>query len=161
MNLIIDTGLFEIAGLPLHPLLVHAAVVLTPLTAIALAIAALWPAARSRMGLALPAAALVVAVLVPMTILAGEELAGIVGETAAVEHHEDLGEMLQPWAIALLPASALVWWLGRPDETAERRTPRWLTIAATLIALVIAGVTLVLVVLTGDAGARAVWGGTV
>lgn len=151
---------FELAGLPLHPLLVHATVVLTPLTALALAIAALWPAARRRMGLALPIAALIVAVLVPVTILAGESLADLVGRTPAVTRHESLGIMLLPWAIALLPASVLVWWMGRPSPAASHR-PRWAAVTVATIAVVVAGVTLVLVVLTGDAGARAVWEGTV
>lgn len=154
------TDLFEIAGLPLHPLLVHAVVVLTPLTAFALIVAALWPAARRRIGLALPIAALVVAVLAPITALAGESLADAVGRTPEVAHHETLGLMLLPWAIALLPASVLVWWAGRPATKPALR-PRWARVVITAVALVVAAVTLVLVVLTGDAGARAVWGGVV
>ncbi|UNK69864.1 DUF2231 domain-containing protein [Microbacterium sp. H1-D42] len=151
---------FELAGLPLHPLLVHATVVLTPLTALALAVAALWPAARRRMGLALPIAALIVAVLVPVTILAGESLADLVGRTPAVSRHESLGIMLLPWAVALLPASVVVWWMGRPSPAASRR-PRWVSVTVAAIAVAVAVVTLVLVVLTGDAGARTVWEGTV
>jgi uncharacterized membrane protein len=156
----IPAGLFDIAGLPLHPLLVHATVVLTPLTAIALAVAALWPAARRRLGLALPIAALVVAVLAPITVLAGESLADTVGRVPAIARHEALGLMLLPWAIALLPASVLVWWVGRPTAKTTRR-PRWVPVVITVVAVVVAVVTLVLVVLTGDAGARAVWSGVV
>ncbi|MGF2948623.1 DUF2231 domain-containing protein [Microbacterium alcoholitolerans] len=155
---------FEWAGLSLHPLLVHATVVLTPLTALALAVAALWPAASRRMGLALPIAALVVAVLVPLTILAGQSLADVVGRTPSVTRHESLAIMLLPWAIALLPASVLVWWMGRAPQSAssaDSRRPRWVTVVVATIALIVAAVTLVLVVLTGDAGARAVWEGTV
>ncbi|MDQ0613488.1 putative membrane protein [Microbacterium sp. W4I4] len=150
------SGLLEIAGLPLHPLLVHATVVLTPLTAIALAVAALWPSARRRLGLALPIAALVVAVLAPLTVIAGESLADTVGRVPDIARHEALGLMLLPWAIALLPASVLVWWVGRPTESPR---PRWAKIVIAAVAVVVAVVTLVLVVLVGDAGARAVWGG--
>ncbi|MFC7789906.1 DUF2231 domain-containing protein [Microbacterium sp. MAHUQ-60] len=167
MNLIPAAGpsafsaLFEFTGLPLHPLLVHAAVVLTPLTAIALALAALWPAARRRLGVALPIAALVVAVLAPVTVLAGESLADALGRTPAIAHHESLGRMLLPWAIAMLPASVLVWWSGRGSTASSSRRPRWATVVIAGAAVVVAVVTLVLVVLTGDAGARAVWGGVV
>lgn len=154
------TDLLEIAGLPLHPLLVHATVVLTPLTAIVLAVAALWPAARRRLGLALPIAALIVAVLAPITVLAGESLADVIGRTPAILRHQTLGLMLLPWAIALLPASVLVWWSGRSTTKPSLR-PRWARITVTAVALVVAAVTLVLVVLTGDAGARAVWDGVV
>lgn len=150
------SGLLEIAGLPLHPLLVHATVVLTPLTAIALAVAALWPAARRRLGLALPIAALVVAVLAPITVFAGESLADTIGRTPMILRHQALGLMLLPWAIALLPASVLVWWAGRPTESPR---PRWTKIVIATVAVVVAAVTVVLVVLAGDAGARAVWSG--
>ncbi|HTN55727.1 MAG TPA: DUF2231 domain-containing protein [Microbacterium sp.] len=164
MNLISAAGpsafaeLFEFTGLPVHPLLVHAAVVLTPLTAIALALAALWPAARRRLGVGLPIAALVVAVLVPITVLAGESLADTIGRTPTVMRHESLGLMLLPWAIAMLPASVLVWWIGRQTAKPARRPP-WVRVAIAVVSVVIAVVTLVLVALTGDAGARAVWGG--
>lgn len=151
---------FELAGLPMHPLLVHATVVLTPLTALVLAVAALWPAARRRIGLALPIAALIVAVAAPITVLSGESLADIVGRAPAVTRHETLGLMLLPWAIAMLPAAVLVWWIGRPLPD-ERRRPTWITVVVATVAVVVAVVTLVLVVLTGDAGARAVWERTV
>ncbi len=150
---------FEWAGLPLHPLLVHATVVLTPLTALALAVAALWPAASRRMGLSLPIAALVVAVLVPLTILAGQSLADVVGRTTAVSRHESLGLMLLPWAVALLPASVLVWWMGRPLPD-DRRRARSVRVVVAVVAVAVAGATIAFAVLTGDAGARAVWGGT-
>ncbi len=40
----------ELFGLPAHPLLVHAAVVLVPLAAIGVVLIAFWPAARARLG---------------------------------------------------------------------------------------------------------------
>ena len=77
-------GMFEIAGLPLHPLLVHAVVVLTPLTALALVLGSVWPAARRRLGIVTPLAALLLIVLVPITVAAGEALAAVVGPIPAV-----------------------------------------------------------------------------
>jgi len=58
-------GSFQIAGLPLHPLLVHLVVVLLPLAALATLLHAIWPAARRRLGVVTPLSAGAVLVLVP------------------------------------------------------------------------------------------------
>ncbi|MEV7631414.1 hypothetical protein AB0N64_03285 [Microbacterium sp. NPDC089318] len=160
MDIFADADAFRIAGLPLHPLLVHAVVVLTPLTALAVALAALWPAARRRLGYAPPIAALVVAGLVPLTVAAGEELADAVGRTPAISRHEALGEMLIPWTIALLIAAIAV-------TTRDRMLPRLrradirrvIAVVVPAVAVVAAVGTIIVTVLTGDAGARAVWEG--
>lgn len=147
--------LFEIAGLPLHPLIVHAVVVLVPLTALALILGAFFPAARKRLGIVTPIAALVVLVLVPITMLAGEDLAQRVGPIPAVLHHADLGRMLWPWVLAMFVVAAGQWCWYRFGG-APRRTAR--AIIAGLAVVSGAGST-VMVVLIGEAGARAVWGG--
>ncbi|MDR2997694.1 MAG: hypothetical protein LBU78_06205 [Microbacterium sp.] len=155
-----DDG-FRIAGLPLHPLLVHATVVLTPLTALAVALAAVWSAARRRLGWAPPVAAAVVAGLVPITVLAGQNLASIVGYSPAILQHEALGLMLSPWTIALLiTAIAAAWWdRMRPRLRREHpTTARILGLLVPTAAVVAAAGTIVVTVLTGDAGARIVWG---
>jgi len=149
----------EIAGLPLHPLLVHLVVVLIPLTALALLLAVLWPAARRRLGVVTPLAALVLVVLVPLTQAAGESLAAEVGPVPAVVAHQELGERLLPWTVALLVAAAAQWvwfrWgaprVGRPARIAVH------VVLALGSAVVAVGIT-VLVVLIGESGARAVWG---
>ncbi|WP_193598373.1 DUF2231 domain-containing protein [Microbacterium sp. YJN-G] len=162
MDIFADTDAFRIAGLPLHPLLVHAAVVLTPLTAVAVALAALWPVARRRLGYAPPIAALLVAGLVPLTVLAGEALADTVGRTPSVVTHEALGLMLIPWTIALLVAAVAVQAADRMLPRLRRTKPaaaRAVGVAVAAAAVVAAGGTIVVTVLTGDAGARSVWGG--
>ncbi|REJ07703.1 hypothetical protein DY023_03475 [Microbacterium bovistercoris] len=143
----------------MHPLLVHATVVLTPLTALAVALAALWPAARRRMGWAPPIAAVIVAGLVPITVLAGRSLAETVGYTPPVLRHEALGLMLIPWTIALLVAAVLVQLQDRMLRRVAPATARILRIVITAAAVIAAVGTIVVTVLTGDAGARAVWGG--
>jgi hypothetical protein len=97
-------GISDIFGLPAHPLLVHGAVVLTPLAAFALAVCALWPAARQRFGWAAAGLAVATALMVPFVVGSGESLKDRVTETALVERHEELGEQLLPWvgALALL-----------------------------------------------------------
>jgi hypothetical protein len=62
----------EIHGLPAHVLLVHAVVVLIPLSALLVVLSAAWPAARRRIGVASPLLALVNLALVPVTTHAGE-----------------------------------------------------------------------------------------
>ncbi|MGX1793904.1 hypothetical protein ACWIDW_13280 [Microbacterium sp. NPDC055312] len=159
MDIFVDADAFRIAGLPLHPLLVHAVVVLTPLTALAVALAALWPAARRRLGYAPPIAALLVAGLVPLTVTAGGALAETVGRTPAISRHAALGEMLIPWTIALLIAAIAVSMLERVRPRLHRANVRRIVAVIVPAAAVVAAVgAIVVTVLTGDAGARAVWG---
>ncbi|MBW8762558.1 MAG: hypothetical protein JF592_08220 [Microbacterium sp.] len=146
--------LFEIAGLPLHPLIVHAVVVLVPLTALALALGALLPSVRRRLGMATPIAALLVLALVPVTMLAGEALAQQVGPVPAVIRHAELGRMLWPWTAAMFLVAAIQWCWFRFG--APRRAAR---IVIAVLAVVSGAGSTIMVVLVGEAGARAVWGG--
>jgi hypothetical protein len=153
----------QVAGLPLHPLIVHAVVVLTPLTVLALLVGAFWPAARRRLGVATALGALVVLVLVPITVAAGQSLAERIGPVPAVERHEELGEMLLPWAIALFVVAAAQWaWFRFGEIRMRRRSPRGalaVGIGLAVASLVVGVGTLLMIVLIGDSGARAVWGG--
>jgi hypothetical protein len=159
MDIFVDADAFRIADLPLHPLLVHAVVVLTPLTALAVALTALWPAARRRLGYAPPIAALLVAGLVPLTVAAGEALADTVGRIPAISRHEALGKMLIPWTVALLVAAVAVAATDRMLPRLRRAdVRRVIAVLVPAVAVVAAVGTIVVTVLTGDAGARAVWG---
>jgi hypothetical protein len=100
---------FEIAGLPLHPLLVHGVVVLLPLAAGAVVLHAAWPAARRRLGVVTPLLAGICLVLAPITVQAGEALAAQVGMTPKIAHHEQLANMLLPWATALFVVALGEW----------------------------------------------------
>ena len=155
----------EIGGLPLHPLLVHASVVLIPLTvALTVAFAVLpgwrwltrWPAA----GMALLAVG-----LAWLSVLSGRALVEARPELEQlVVVHEQRGEIL---AWATIPFAALVllacWWL--PGESAlvsgrgawTGRTGALDTVLVVLVPLAALAI-LILTVLTGDAGSRAVWG---
>ncbi len=73
-----------ILGLPAHALLVHAVVVLAPLTAALRILCALWPAARRRLVWLNLAFAVSVVVLTPLTTSAGEWLY----EPAAATHRD-------------------------------------------------------------------------
>lgn len=153
----------QVAGLPLHPLIVHAVVVLTPLTVLALLLGTFWPAARRRLGVVTPLGALVVLVLVPITVLAGQTLAEVIGPIPAVERHQELGEMFLPWAIALFVVAAAQWaWFRFGDARVREGSPtaaRAVVIGLAAASVVIGVGTVVLLVLIGDSGSRAVWGG--
>lgn len=151
-------------GLPLHPLLVHAVVVLLPLSALALLMAQFWPAGRRRLGALTPLAGLAMAALVPLTTTAGQQLAEAVGPLPAVEEHEQLGLQLIPWSIALAGAALAQWawfrWGAAALRDAERpRTVRVLTVLLAVAVVVVAAGNLGLVVLVGHSGASAVWSG--
>lgn len=154
---------YTFLGLPLHILLVHAVVVLTPLTALAVLLHALWPAAARRLGIVTPLAALVVLVLTPITVNAGEALEAVTGVTPAVQRHADLGDTLLGWVIPLFIVALIEWLWTRFGERmlAARLTPMTLVGIRILIgaaAVVVAVGTVIDIVLIGDAGARAVWG---
>ncbi|MCA1982243.1 DUF2231 domain-containing protein [Nocardioides nematodiphilus] len=145
-----------INGLPLHPLVVHAAVVFAPLAGL-LAIGYAVPRWRYHLRWPLLAVGVLAALFVWLAAATGDSLAHATsGEMAtnpalakAIHHHEDLAGKLQAstWVLAALALGA--WWT-------HHRPGWWRT--ALLVLLPASGVAaLVLVVLTGDAGARAVW----
>ena len=78
------------AGLPAHPLFVHAAVVLVPSAALVLLAYAFWPPARERLGAASPVLALVALVSAKIAEGAGEALE----RTARLEPGADLAALV-------------------------------------------------------------------
>ncbi|UOZ06956.1 hypothetical protein [Amycolatopsis sp. WQ 127309] len=153
-------------GLPAHVLLVHAIVVLLPLAAILLVVNALWPAARRK--LAGPAAGLsvLVAVLVPITINAGEWLQAHVAPTPLVRDHAELGKTAAFVAIPVAILSLLVWWRHREELRGARGARTFLAPAATWVTVVLAVLSIVAagaagydVYRIGDSGAQASWHG--
>ncbi|MFK5636091.1 MULTISPECIES: DUF2231 domain-containing protein [unclassified Ornithinimicrobium] len=164
-----------IAGLPIHPLVVHATVVAVPTAAFTVLLAALWPRFRRWAGwlpLALSAASIA---LVPLSTSSGESLEERVGDSALVERHAELGEGLLVWVVVLLLAAVALQVRDRlaarrPSNPAgtsaaageggpgRRRAGGLLATVVTLL-LVTAGVggTVVQTVLIGHSGAQASW----
>ena len=141
----------NIFGLPLHPLVVHAAVVLIPLASLGALIVVVSARARERFGWLTVAFAVAAAGAAITAKLSGEALAESLGGIAPlIATHRQWGE-LTPWpAVALaitLPAGLLI---------RSRSKPAW--VAAAVLSVLAAVAALVLVALTGEAGARAVWG---
>jgi hypothetical protein len=155
--------IFQFSGLPLHPLLVHAVVILLPLTVIAVLLSQFWPAARRRIGVVSPLAALLVLVLVPITVAAGQALSHAVGPAAGVKTHEGYAEMLLPWAIGLFVVAVGQWiWYrwGAPRLRESRRgTARAMGWVLGVLSVAIGVGSVTLLVLIGESGSRAVWAG--
>jgi hypothetical protein len=154
---------FEISGLPLHILIVHAVVVLVPAAALSVLLAAVWPAARRRLGLLPAALATVALALVPVTTAAGEWLEARLPSTPLIQQHTALGDTLLPWSIGVFVTAALLVLFDRYGRRLAERLPPWavraLPIALAVLAVVAAVGSVVAVVLIGESGARAVWSG--
>lgn len=143
-------------GLPMHPLVVHATVVLVPTAALAVLLAAVWPAFRRRAGLAPLVLSLVALVLVPLSTQSGEALERRVDHSAVLEKHAELADGLLPWVAVLVVAAAALYWHHR--RAAGRGTAlRALLVAGVVLGLVGAGGTTLQVVRIGHTGAQAAW----
>lgn len=152
-----------VLGLPVHPLVVHATVIVIPLAALAVALAALLPRFRRWAGLLPLALSVVALVLVPVTTLSGEALKSRIGGGELVETHESLGRGLLPWVVGLVVGALLLAWADRRRRRSAARGSggRGLVTLAVVVALVAAAGTTVQVARVGHSGATAAWSGVV
>ena len=147
-----------IAGLPLHPLVVHATEVIVPVAAIVVTVAALWPRFRRRTGYLPLALALASLVLVPLSAQSGEALQERVGESSLIETHSNLAEGLLPWVFSLVVVAAvLLWWNRNERKAATPRAPRWVALGLAVAAVLATTGTTVQAIRVGHSGATAVW----
>lgn len=163
---------YSFAGLPLHVLLVHAVIVLTPLVALALVLIAAWPAARRVLWLPALIAAALLLPLGLVTIEAGKWLEQRVPPAPLIQEHTAQGEDIVPWLVALLVAAAVIaaWAVieliearrssgaaaARPGRAVRVTVGVVLTLGAIAVA---AGLSWTLVQI-GESGSRAVWEGS-
>lgn len=153
----------EINGLPLHPLVVHAVVVFVPLGALSAILFALMPRWRwllrwPTLLLALGAVAVTrVAVISGNSLKSDRDLGGDL-----LDRHIMWGQRLEyaVWVfavIAVLACWVLPYVVPLKDRTDRVSPAASLTMAVTVALPVVAAVVLVFAVITGDAGAKAVW----
>lgn len=147
-----------INGIPLHPLVVHAIVVLLPLATLGTIAIALKPRWRLSYGPLVVAAAAVATVLMPVATSSGEELERRVGDPG---NHAALGDQLIFFAIPLVVLSLAIVLIERRRARGDGPLPSWagpkvLQVVATL-AVVAALASAVQVYRVGDSGARAAW----
>lgn len=146
------SGLEQLLGLPLHPLVVHAVVVLLPLTAIGAVLAAAWPSFSRRYGALLVVLVWIATVSSWVAGESGEQLAREVGAPAA---HVIAAEPLPPFAF-LFAVVMTAFWLFDRGVPGNRRRPWWLRLLAVALA-VVAVIAIALTVQAGHTGAAAVW----
>ncbi|MCK8610295.1 hypothetical protein [Agromyces sp. C10] len=174
---------YQVAGLPLHVLVVHAVVVGVPLLAATLVVLAAWPAARRVLWLPTLIGGLVLLGVTFLAVEAGKWLEERVPPAPLIEAHTAQGEDMIPWTIALVVVAALIAALAiverrqrragtdpgphvaatRSPATAERRrSPARVAIAVLLVVAAVgvgAGATWT-VIRIGESGSRAVWEGS-
>lgn len=149
--------LTTISGLPAHVLLVHALVVLAPLTALLEILCAVWPAARRRLVWLVLAFAVVTTALTPTTTEAGEWLYDRERRHSAILNtHADRGGWMIYFSIAILVVAVVVAFVHwRENRSAKPGMTTNVVVAILAIAVGVASI--VQVVRIGDAGARSVW----
>ncbi len=144
-----------INGLPIHPLVVHAVVVLLPVAILGTVAIALRPAWRLRYGHLVVACTAVATVLIPVATSSGEALERHVGDPGK---HAQLGDQLIWFALPLLVLDVLLVVLarrGRGGSAGIGGGPLAAVAALSVVAALAAGVQVYRV---GDSGARAAWG---
>lgn len=137
--------------LPLHPIVVHAVVVLLPLAALGTIAIALKPAWRRTYGPLVVATSAIATVMTFVAIQAGESFEERLG--IEVQRHEDLGRQLIWFALALLVLVVALVVLDRREVSAVG-----IKVLAGLCVLAALAAT-AQVVATADAGGRRVWCG--
>lgn len=144
-----------INGIPVHPLVVHAAVVMVPLTALGLCVMAVSPRFSKRYGWLVTAAAVVGAGASFVAKEAGEALAGLVG--APGFDHAELGDAMPIFAIGLLLATVVLWLIDRSTPADGPSSRRGLRMGVAVLAVLVALGNLVWIYRVGDSGAKSVW----
>jgi uncharacterized membrane protein len=147
-----------VVGIPLHPLVVHAVVVLVPLAALGTVLITLVPRWRGAYGWLVVAASALSFVLVPVATRAGRNLKeslGLGGPVAEkVNEHQQMGQRVI-WAVGAMLVLDLVVMMAHRSGRPSRQVS-----AIAALASVAALTALTLVVLTGHLGSQAVWNPT-
>lgn len=110
-----QSDLITVDGIPAHPLVVHAVLVLLPLAAVGGLVIALRAAWRRRFGYVVLALTVVAVAAVPLATTTGEELqtALALPDNQLIQKHANLGDELLPFALAFGIAVLLLVVTGR------------------------------------------------
>ena len=166
--------MLTVGGIPAHPLVIHAVVVLLPLAAVGTVLVVARPVWRQQLDIWVLILAAIGVVSVPVAVQTGEQLkTALGGGGELVEIHENRAETLLIPALIFLVLLAATVIAGRraratvrtggpgaahaivSDTATLQRVTLITGILAAVAGLVVAG----LVVWIGDAGATAAWSG--
>jgi len=164
----------EFLGIPMHPLLVHGAVVFVPLQAIAAIAYGLWPLARRHIGWLMLSLAVVGPVTAWLARLSGEAFESRLirngtsdaAVLARINEHQSLGD-LTSWFALGLGVLMIIMYLVRRRATADGSAADgsvgggspMLSWAVTGLTVLVSLGALYYVVRTGDTGAHSAWMG--
>jgi hypothetical protein len=148
------TELFGVvAGLPLHPLIIHVSVILIPLVAISALVMSYLPSFSRRYGKAIFSLALVAQGSLFLSRTTGQALTKIMEKDMG--RHADLGEVAP---FITLPMVALIYLRFRMDRSGTTFGSVFVR-RLTSIALIVASLaSIAIVFLVGHSGAVSVWG---
>jgi uncharacterized membrane protein len=158
-----ETSVFDqVNGLPVHALVLHAAVIFIPLLALGAVVYAIVPPWRSRTWWAALLLALVAPVCAFVTRESGVALYNrVISRTSPagrriIDNHMNFGTLTMWFTIALgvVTLVLVLATLRRPGN----RLPRAADLGLALITVVLAAISGYYVFRTGDSGATAVWG---
>lgn len=147
----------EIAGLPLHPLAVHAAIVFVPLLALVAGAYALVPKLRGRLTWAAVTLAVIAPASAVVTVLSGDSFQqrrGLPLEGALADHRT-LGLVTMTVTLVLAAVTLVLVWVRRLGGGVG--AARWTDRTLIVLLVVAAAVALFSIVRSGDTGARMVW----
>lgn len=161
--------MLTIDGIPLHPLLVHAVVVLLPLAALSSIAIALVPGWRRKYAWPVLGVTLAGVAAVPVAKQAGEDFQAALVKNGVnnplIQTHADLGTALLPIAlgfgvavIALLVAGRLAD-RERGAEAPTTKTWRVISVVVSVLVVLLAIGTVYQTVRAGHSGSEAVWSG--
>ena len=163
-----DDDMTTIAGLPAHPLFVHLAVVLVPLAAILVLGYAMLSVVRSRLGIGLPVIAAFSLLSAKLAESAGEGLEKVAKskpdtDVQALHEHAQLGEAAVLWAAGIFLVAAVLYLLhGTPLERLRHRLgihrAPWMTVAGSVLAIVVLVGGGYAILTAGHSGAQLAWG---
>jgi len=154
--------MWTIAGLPVHPLIIHAVVIFVPLAALSGMAAALWKWGRDRYGVLVLAAGLIAVVCTYLARVSGQQLYdSLPAHSPQMDLHMSIADPLIYWVLGLFAGLVVmaIAWLAR--RRAGDTAPTWMRVLHWIGAVLTWGfgiASLIVVVRAGDAGARAVWG---
>ncbi len=143
-----------INGLPVHALVVHAAVVLIPLAALGLIAMAFSVRLSRNVGWLVVLGAAVATGASWVAKESGEKFQIRIG--APGFEHNELGEVMPVFAAVLLLAAVLLWWIDRSAGGGPQQR-RGVRMAVAVVSVVVAAANLVWVYRVGDSGAKSVW----